>query len=173
MGYKSGYIGVFGRPNVGKSTLLNRLIGEKVSIVSKKPHTTRDAILGIRFEPEAELLFLDTPGFDKTSGPLHQLMRGEFQGAVDSAQIALVLVTPPLINSMDRIVIEHIKQRSIPTIIVINKIDRQRDKRLLLPLIEELSQFGAQEVVPVSALRGEGINKLIEMIQKYLPEGEK
>ena len=173
MSYKSGYIGVFGRPNVGKSTLLNGVIGEKVSIVSAKPQTTRDAILGIRYEEDAEFLFLDTPGFERTGGPLHFHMKGELVGAFEQADVAVMMVTPPGIKSEDKMVISEIKKRKVPMIGVINKIDLRSDKGQLLPLIEELIKLGFGEVIPISALKKDGLDILIKAIKSKLPEGEK
>lgn len=177
MGYRSGFIGIFGRPNVGKSTLVNRLVGEKVSIVSPKPQTTRDSVLGIKYEEVdedgSEWLILDTPGFEQWSGALHQHMRREFVGALESCDLALLLITPPEISVVDKRVVESVISRKIPTIGVINKIDVRRDKGIILPLIEELVRLGITEVVPISALSGDGVENLSSVIRSKIPEGSK
>ncbi|OGQ36267.1 MAG: GTPase Era [Deltaproteobacteria bacterium RIFCSPHIGHO2_12_FULL_43_9] len=177
MSYKSGFIGVFGRPNVGKSTLVNRLVGEKVSIVSRKPQTTRDAILGMRYEetPECgvEWLILDTPGFEQGGGAVHAHMKREVLGAIESCDLALLLFTPPDISDADKRIIETIVSRKIRVVGVINKIDVRSDKSPLLPMIAELTRLGIEIVVPVSALTGDGIDDLTRVIREGIPEGNK
>lgn len=173
MGYKSGFIGVFGRANVGKSTLVNRLTGEKVSIVTDKPQTTRDSILGIKYEDGIELLLLDTPGFNEGGGALHFHMKRELLGALESSDLALVLITPPKISDVDKKIINSVVSRKIKVVGVINKIDVRRDKSALLPLIEEFITLGVEEVIPVSALTGDGIEDLLKMIRSRIPEGNK
>lgn len=173
MGYKSGFIGVFGRPNVGKSTLVNRLVGEKVSIVSNKPQTTRDSILGLKYEDDVEWLILDTPGFEQSGGALHSHMKREVVGALESCDLALILFTPPKISDEDKRVIESVVARKIPVIGVINKIDLRSDKSALLPMISQISEHGVETIVPISAFNGEGVENLVNVIREKIPEGNK
>lgn len=170
--YKSGFVAVIGRPNVGKSTLLNQLIGQKIAIVSDTPQTTRNKILGILTLPDAQILFLDTPGIHK---PKHKL--GEFM--VKSAQeslkeVDLILYVSDVTESFgsgERYILDMLETESAPVVLVLNKVDLlSREK--ILPLIQQYSglrDFAA--VVPVSAATGENTDRLIEVIKENLAEG--
>jgi len=169
---KSGFIGIVGRPNVGKSTLLNRLLGEKVSIVSSKPQTTRFRILGIKTVPQAQMVFIDTPGVH--SGGSHfsrGLSRVAFQ-ALSESDLILWMVEPSAdLDEDDRSLLEEIKKAGRSTFLLINKVDLL-PRQMLLPLISQFSLLASfAEIVPVSALNGENLDRLEELIIRYLPEG--
>ncbi|HEX9920886.1 MAG TPA: GTPase Era, partial [Candidatus Methylomirabilis sp.] len=169
---KSGFIGIVGRPNVGKSTLLNRLLGEKVSIVSPKPQTTRFRILGIKTVPQAQMVFIDTPGVH--SGGSHfsrGLSRVAFQ-ALSESDLILWMVEPSAdLDEDDRSLLEEIKKAGRSTFLLINK-DDLLPRQMLLPLISQFSLLASfAEIVPVSALNGENLDRLEELIIRYLPEG--
>ena len=169
---KSGFIGIVGRPNVGKSTLLNRLLGEKVSIVSPRPQTTRFRILGIKTVPQAQMVFIDTPGVH--SGGSHfsrGLSRVAFQ-ALSESDLILWMVEPSAdLDEDDRSLLEEIKKAGRSTFLLINKVDLL-PRQMLLPLISQFSLLASfAEIVPVSALNGENLDRLEELIIRYLPEG--
>lgn len=171
-GHKSGFVAVIGRPNVGKSTLLNRLVGQKIAIVSDKPQTTRNRILGILTEPDAQILFLDTPGIHKPRHKLGEFMVKAAQGTLH--EVDLILFVSDVTESIgpgERYIIEMLEQVKTPVILVLNKIDAvEKDK--LLPMIAtylQMREFDA--VVPVSALTGDNEKRLLTQIKEYLPEG--
>jgi GTP-binding protein Era len=166
---KTGYIAIIGEPNVGKSTLLNRLLGTKLSIVSDKPQTTRHKILGILTGSEYQCLFLDTPGIIEPAYELHQNMLREIRDSIEGADLVLWLVDPwfrPAAVFKEFVRLAGKKA----LIVVINKIDLV-GKPELLPVIENLKQYKVREIIPVSALNGSGIGDLKECIIKELPEG--
>ncbi len=169
--FKSGFISILGRPNVGKSTLFNRILGEKIAIVTEKPQTTRNRILGIKHVEGGQMIFLDTPGLHKGRSALNQRM---VQTAVASSREADVLLfmieaTSPLIEE-DRQMIESIKGSSGVPFLIINKIDLVR-KQMLLPIIDQYRKLHPfQAILPVSAITGEGIEILLKEIMGVLPE---
>lgn len=170
---KFGYVSLIGRPNAGKSTLLNRLIGTKLAIVSDKPQTTRNRILGVRNYPEAQVVYLDTPGIHR---PLHRMnvrmVDTALQTIAEVDLIALVLDASQPFGSGDRYVLDRLKDVRPPLILVLNKIDRMA-KPTLLPIIENLSrQHAFAEIVPVSALTGENVERLERSFIDHLTEGE-
>jgi GTP-binding protein Era len=172
-GFKSGFIALIGRPNVGKSTLLNAVVGEKIAIVSTKPQTTRSRITGIKTTDAAQLIFVDTPGLTRPRSALNrhmiQIVREAYQG-VD----VIGLVTDATNSDQiahDEFIIEQLKQVKTPAFLVINKIDLI-DNRQVLPLIETYEKyFPFAEYVPVSALKGVNLDELMRTILTYLPEG--
>ena len=173
--FKSGFISIIGRPNVGKSTLLNRIIGERIAITTHKPQTTRNKIMGIRNLPEPEpgqLVFLDTPGIHRATTPLNRSMVEAATGTFASVDILLLLAEAgPAPHPEDRFIIEALGEVPLPVILVINKIDLV-DKPLLLPLIDTFQRlYPFREIIPVSALKDSGIDRLLEEIRKLLPEG--
>jgi len=169
--FKSGFISILGRPNVGKSTLFNRILGEKIAIVTEKPQTTRNRILGIKHVEGGQLVFLDTPGFHKGRSALNQRM---VQTAIASGREADVLLfiieaTSPLIEA-DQQMIESIKGGQGAPFLIINKIDLVK-KETLLPLIDQYQKFHPfKQILPLSAMTGEGVEVLLEEILKALPE---
>jgi GTP-binding protein Era len=170
--HKSGYIAIIGRPNVGKSTLLNALLGQKLAAVSPKPQMTREKILGIKTLPNAQLLFLDTPGLHKPHRSLNEYMVEAAREGLGDADLVLVLVEPRSpVSREDQDILRSVKERGKPLVVAINKIDTV-DRRVLLPLMDALlKEFGAQAVVPVSALSASGLDRLEAELLDRLPEG--
>ena len=172
--FRSGYAALIGRPNAGKSTLLNRLVGEKIAAVSNKPQTTRHKIQGIVTKETGQIVFVDTPGVHKPGYLLNRRMMAAVHDAIMSVDV-LVLMRDASVSTGngDRFVLELVKQAEKKAILVLNKIDKINDKSDLLPLIEFYSkEFEFAEIVPVSALRGEAVDNLLNQIIKYLPENE-
>lgn len=172
--YKSGYVALIGRPNAGKSTLLNRLVGEKIAAVSNKPQTTRHRIKGVVTLDEGQFVFVDTPGIHKPGHLLNRRMMAAVHDAILSVDL-LVLMRDASVSTGngDRFVLELVKQADKPAILVLNKIDKVRDKAQVLPLIEWYSQeYDFAEIVPVSALKGDAIKTLLDQIAKHLPAGD-
>ena len=170
--FKSGFIGIIGRPNVGKSTLLNGIIGEKIAITTHKPQTTRNRIMGVKNIENGQLIFLDTPGIHKATTPLNQFMVDMATDTFRSADILLLLVEASEgLHRDDRLIIDSLHSISLPVILLINKIDLIR-KNSILPLIDQFQRlFLFSEIIPISALTGDGFSQLIEQIWKLLPEG--
>ncbi len=169
---KAGFVSFIGRPNAGKSTLLNRLVGTKLAIVSDKPQTTRNRILGVRNYPDAQVVFLDTPGIHR---PLHRMNVRMVDAAVDTIREVDVLclvvdVTEPL-GKGDRFVLDLVKDAKAPVFLVLNKIDLIKKARLL-PLMQQYSEMGSfAEIVPVSASTGDNVDRLERALLDRLPEG--
>ncbi len=172
MAYKSGFVALVGRPNSGKSTLLNQLIGEKVSIVSDKPQTTRHKILGILSRPQGQIAFIDTPGIHKPGHELNKRMMQAVYDSLEGIDLLLLLVDATTsFGSGDQFVIDWLKEHRLKTILLLNKIDLLR-KDLLLPLMSLYSQkHEFSEIVPISALKRDNLELLISLIFRYLTEG--
>jgi GTP-binding protein Era len=167
--FKCGYIALIGAPNVGKSTLLNRLVGEKLAITSPKPQTTRHRLLGIVNLPEAQLLFLDTPGVLDPKGALHATLVQAALTALAEADVVLWLVEPRPPARDDQILRPHLQRLDRPLIVALNKIDTVPKPRLL-PLISAYHELvPTSPIIPVSALRGDGLPELVAEILKLLP----
>jgi GTP-binding protein Era len=171
--YRSGYVALIGRPNAGKSTLLNHLVGEKIAAVSNKPQTTRHKIQGIVTSEEGQIVFVDTPGVHKPGYLLNRRMMAAVHDAILSVDVVVLLRDASVsTGNGDKFVLELIKQSEKPAVLVLNKIDKIKDKKALLPLIEDYSrEYDFQEIVPISALKGEAIENLLKQITKHLPEG--
>ncbi len=175
MAFKSGFVTIIGRPNVGKSTLLNLLTGEKIAIMSSKPQTTRHAIRTIVTTENYQMVFVDTPGIHKPKNKLGEFMNQEALGTLTDVDVILYLVdaNDKSIGPGDANIIETLKQTEVPVLLIINKID-MIEKQLLLPLIAQYSQaFDFEEIIPVSALKAETKDLVLQAIEKRLPEGEK
>jgi GTP-binding protein Era len=170
--YRSGFVALIGRTNVGKSTLLNQLLGEKIAIISDKPQTTRTRILGVKHLPDAQLIFLDTPGIHKPQFRLNQRMVRAALEVLDEVDLVFFLVeATERPGAGDRYVIERLKDRQIPVILVINKVDLVQ-KGKLLPLIDAYRQMHSfAEIVPISALTGDGVDRLVDLALKAMPQG--
>ena len=171
-GLKSGTVSLIGRPNSGKSTLLNKLIGRKIAIVSEKPQTTRTRITGILTRPEGQMVFLDTPGIHKPGYALNRRMMAAVTDALSSVDLVLLLVDAcATMGSGDRFVLDMLGRVATPAFLVLNKTDALREKTRLLPLIEFYSKDGRfAEVIPISAKTGDGVELLIAKILDRLPE---
>ena len=173
-GFRSGFVALIGRPNAGKSTLLNRLVGEKIAAVSNKPQTTRHKIQGIVTRDDGQIVFVDTPGVHKPGYLLNRRMMSAVHDAILSVDL-LVLMRDASVSTGngDRFVLDLVKQAEKSSLLVLNKIDKIREKGDLLPLIESYSkEFEFAEIVPISALKGDAIENLLDQIVKHLPEGE-
>jgi len=170
--FKSGFVAVVGRPNAGKSTLVNTLVGSKVSIVTPVPQTTRNRILGILTSPAAQVILMDTPGVHKPLSRLNQQMMSFVRQALADRDLAVLIVdASERFGKGDQFVIELLKEYAPRTILALNKIDRVH-KPDLLPLIDRYSKlYGFEEIFPISALRGEGIEELLAAVVQRLPEG--
>ena len=169
--FKCGYIALIGYPNVGKSTLLNRLVGGKLAITSPKPQTTRFRLLGIVNLPEAQLLFLDTPGVIDPKGALNESLVQAALTALAEADVVVWLTEPRPPDPRDQVLLPHLRQLKRPLIVAINKVDAV-PKPKLLPLIQAYhDQFPDSTIIPVSALLGDGIEAFQAEIVKLLPAG--
>lgn len=170
--YRSGFVALVGRPNVGKSTLLNRILGEKVAIISDKPQTTRTRILGVKHLPGAQMVFLDTPGIHKPKFELNKRMVEVALHVLDEVDLVFFMVEatePP--GHGDRFVLERLKERDVPVVLVVNKVDLVKKLRLL-PLIDEYRRMHEfADIVPVSAKTGDGVDHLLELALARMPEG--
>jgi GTPase len=169
--FRSGFVALIGRSNVGKSTLLNRLIGQKIAIVSDKPQTTRNRILGILSRPDGQILFLDTPGLHRPRSPLNRQMVEQAQEACRPVDLILWLVEADRPVDDEPLVAMALAQSNVPVVLVVNKADLAGPERLL-PLLASyarLREFAA--LVPVSALTGSGVERLVEVLLTLLPPG--
>ena len=172
--FRCGLVALIGRPNVGKSTLLNHLLGQKLSITSRKPQTTRHQILGIKTTERAQFVFVDTPGLHKPrKRALNRYLNRAASSVLPSVHAILFVVEALRWTEEDELVLEHVRRAGMPTILVVNKVDRIEDKVALLPYLAEVAQkhdFAA--VVPVSALRHDNLDDLEAELLKLLPESE-
>ncbi|MBW7899986.1 MAG: GTPase Era [Rhodocyclaceae bacterium] len=172
--FRSGYVAIVGRPNVGKSTLLNALIGEKISIVSRKAQTTRHRITGIRTDADAQYVFVDTPGFQtQHANALNRAMNRGVTQALADVDVVLFVVEAGRFGGKDKVVLDLLPQDR-PVVLVVNKIDQIKDKAGLLPFLAEVAgrrEFAA--VVPVSAANGKQLDELLGEVRKHLPHTER
>jgi len=171
---KSGFVSFIGRPNAGKSTLLNRLVGTKLAIVSDKPQTTRNRILGVKNYPDAQVVFLDTPGIHR---PLHRMNVRMVDAAVDTIRevdvIGLVVDVAEPAGKGDKFVLDLVKHAKAPVFLILNKIDLVKKARLL-PIIEQFSTSGTfAEIIPLAASTGDNVDRLERALIDRLPEGER
>ncbi|TXK90952.1 GTPase Era [Parageobacillus sp. SY1] len=171
-GYKSGFVSIVGRPNVGKSTFLNRVIGQKIAIMSDKPQTTRNKIQGVYTTDDAQIIFIDTPGMHKPKHKLGDFMMKVALNALREVDLILFMINAEEgFGRGDAFIIEQLKEVNTPVFLVINKIDKVHPNDLL-PLIDQYKNlYPFAEIIPISALQGNNIETLVEQIKKYLPEG--
>ncbi|CEH29647.1 GTPase Era [Aneurinibacillus migulanus] len=171
-GYKSGFVAIVGRPNVGKSTLMNYIVGQKVAIMSDKPQTTRNKIRAVYTSEEGQIIFLDTPGVHKPKSKLGNYMNRMVENALREVDVVLFLVdASEKLGPGDEYIIEKLKEVKTPVYLVINKIDKVHPEELL-PFIDQYKELYAfEEIVPVSALQGNNVNRLMEQLLSKLPEG--
>ncbi len=170
---RCGVIAIVGRPNVGKSTLLNHLLGQKLSITSRKPQTTRNQVLGVRTDGHLQFIFVDTPGLHlEQSKAINQAMNKAASSALNGVDLILFLCDRAKWTEEDEFVMSLIAQQSSPVALVVNKVDLIQDQSTLLPFIEELSsRFEFDAVLPVSALRSRGLDELVKYLERHVPEG--
>jgi len=170
--YKSGFVTIIGRPNVGKSTLLNNIMGEKLSIVSNKPQTTRNNIQTILSGKDFQFVFVDTPGIHKPKHKLGEYMVKIAENAVKDVDLILFLTTPDLeLGKGDQYILEQLKGVKAPVFLVLNKIDENTEERVAKSLKAYSEAFNFTEVIPISAMKDKNVDKLIEVMVKYMPEG--
>jgi len=171
--FKSGFVAVVGRPNAGKSTLVNKLVGQKVAIVTSRPQTTRNRIQGIVNRPHAQVVLIDTPGLHRPDSALGRQMMGEVNAALDGVDVlALILDVSENIGRGDHHAIERAARFEGTRILLLNKVDRVT-KDILLPLIESLGKTADfAEIIPISALTGDGVDRVLERFIEHLPVGD-
>ena len=170
--FKAGFVALVGRPNVGKSTLLNNILGTKLSITSPKPQTTRMRILGVKHDKDAQIIFLDTPGVQKGKDILTKTVVESAVSSMEEADLIAMVIdaTTGWTKDDDKILENYLKKFNKPAILIINKVDKV-NKEGLLPLIDEVSKkFDFKEIIPTSATKGTNLDRLVEVLKKYLPQ---
>jgi GTP-binding protein Era len=174
-GYRAGYVALIGRPNAGKSTLLNRLVGEKIAAVSNKPQTTRHRIQGVITRPEGQIVLVDTPGVHKPGYLLNRRMMAAVHEALEGVDVVCLIRDASVsTGNGDRFVLDLVQQSGKPAILLLNKTDKLEDKAALLPLMEFYREaYEWRSIIPISAKRGDMIDVLLTEIIKQLPEGER
>ena len=168
--FRSGFVTIVGRPNVGKSTLMNALIKEKIAIVSPRPQTTRSRIMGILTAPEYQLVFLDTPGIHQPRTQLGEYMMKAVRDAMDGMDCLLMLADVTDLREQDFTIAREMSSKKVPTILALNKIDLV-SRESLLEIIAKFGDIGFDEIVPISAKTGDGLEALTEQLVRHLPEG--
>lgn len=170
--FKSGFISIIGRPNVGKSTFLNRVVGQKIAIMSDKPQTTRNKVQGVLTQDDAQLVFIDTPGIHKPKHRLGDFMMKVAQNTLKEVDLVLFMVNAEEgYGKGEEFIIEKLQSVKTPVFLIINKIDLIHPDQLLELIDGYKEKFDFKEIVPISALEGNNIEKLLEQIKVYLPEG--
>jgi GTPase len=169
MTFLSGFIAIVGPPNVGKSTLLNRILGKKIAIVSPKPQTTRNRITGIYHEQGCQMVFMDTPGIHRTRTPLHRSMVNSAQSAFKEVDLLVLLIEMPHPQAPEiPMILSHIRKSKKPSVLVINKIDKG-PKEKLLPIIAAYTESRSfKSIIPISALTGDGVESLVRELKSML-----
>jgi GTP-binding protein Era len=171
---RCGFVAIVGRPNVGKSTLLNTLVGEKLSIVTDKPHTTRQRVLGVLNRGSDQAVFIDTPGHaQRTKRALHRLMARQIHQALEDCDLALLVVEAGKLTRQDHALIEMLDGKLDRAFLVLNKVDALASKTELIPTLEKLSAKPFAAFLPISARSGENLERLVEQIFAHLPVGPK
>ena len=171
---KSGYVSIVGRPNVGKSTLLNRILGQKISITSRKPQTTRHNIVGINTKKAAQMVYVDTPGMHINNvGAMNQYLNRAANQTLNDVDVILFLVENIKWTDEDEAVLQKLLTTKIPVVLVVNKSDRIEDKARLFDHMNKLSEkMTFAEIIPISAKNGKHVDKLEEIVESYMPEGD-
>lgn len=169
---KAGFASIIGRPNVGKSTLMNKIIGQKIAITSNKPQTTRNRIQTVYTGEEGQIVFLDTPGIHKAKNKLGDYMVGVARRSIDDVDVVLFLVEPTTyIGAGEKSIIEDLKKTDIPVLLVINKVDTIKKEEILEVIDTYRKELDFAEIIPVSALKGNNVETLLSCIFKFLPYG--
>ncbi|OXM15620.1 GTPase Era [Paenibacillus herberti] len=170
--FRSGFVGIVGRPNVGKSTLMNKMIGQKIAIMSDKPQTTRNKIHGVLTRDNSQIVFLDTPGIHKPNSKLGDYMIKAAESALSEVEAVLFLVdVADGFGGGDRFIIERLKTVKTPVFLILNKIDKIDDEKLMQTIIQYKDMLDFAEIIPISALQGNNIDTLLNQLDRYLPEG--
>ena len=170
---KSGFVSFVGRPNVGKSTLLNTIIGKKVAIATNKPQTTRNLIQGIYNDSDSQIVFVDTPGIHKPNNKLGSVLNRQAYYTFDEVDIVVLLVDgSEQLGTGDKFVIERLKEVKQPVILVINKIDKLSKEQIYLKIKEYRELYDFKEIIPLSAMKNSNVKELIKVLKEYLPVGE-
>lgn len=170
--FKSGFVTIIGRPNVGKSTLINHIMGEKLSIVSSRPQTTRNNIQTIHTTKEHQIVFVDTPGMHKPRHKLGEYMVKVAKDSVNEVDVVLFLTTPEEeVNAGDMHILEQLKECNVPVFLLVNKIDENPENRIAKTLVNYSEVFSFKEIIPMAAINGKNVEKVTDLIEKYLPEG--
>ena len=169
-----GYVSIIGKPNVGKSTIINTILEKKISITSRKSQTTRNNILGVKTINNKQIIFIDTPGLHiKSEKTMNRLLNKSAQGIIEDSDIVLFIIQRLTLDKQDKLIIEKLKETNPKTICVINKVDQVDDKNKLLPFIQNLSgEYNFEEILMTSAKNNNGIEYLINTIEKHLPENK-
>lgn len=172
--FRCGYVALVGRPNVGKSTLLNHILGQKLSITSRKPQTTRHRLLGIKTTETSQIIYVDTPGIHQQAGKaINRYMNRAATSTIEDVHVVVFIVEALKWTDEDEMVLSRIKSSNVPAILAINKVDRIEDKDRLLPFLQEVSsKYDFKEVVPVSALRNTNVPELEKLIEQQLEVSE-
>ncbi|MEF9877966.1 MAG: GTPase Era [Clostridia bacterium] len=168
--FHSGFVAIMGRPNVGKSTLMNAMVGEKVAIVSDRPQTTRNRIIGVSTQEGSQLVFLDTPGLHTPRNRLGEFMMQSAKEALQGIDALIAMVDATAVGKQDRAVVEDMSRHNVKKVLVLNKIDLLA-KESLLSLIGSFAQAGYDDIMPISASTGDGVAELKELLIRYMPEG--
>lgn len=172
--FKSGFVSIVGRPNVGKSTLLNYLMGEKLSIVSNKPQTTRNNIQTILTGDDHQIIFVDTPGIHKPKHKLGEFMVNAAKESTNDVDLVLFLTNPDdEIGRGDKFILESLKNKKCPVFLVLNKVDENTQDRVAKTLAMYSKEFDFKEIIPISAIKGKNVDKLLDLMKETLPEGPK
>ena len=171
---KSGFVSIIGRPNTGKSTLINSLVGEKIAIISDKPQTTRNLIQGIYNEDDTQIVFVDTPGIHKPVDKMGQALNGQTYYSINDVDIVLLVVdASTAYGKGDRYIIDKLKYVKKPVFLILNKIDKLTDEKILLKINEYKDLYEFAEIIPISALKNDNTDRLIKVLKTYLPDSMK
>ena len=171
---KSGFVSIIGRPNTGKSTLLNQIIKEKVAIISPKPQTTRNLIQGIYNEEDTQIVFVDTPGIHKPKDKLGAILNDEAYYSINDVDVVLFVVDASVsFGKGDQFIIEKLNDLKKPVFLILNKIDKLNDAEIIAKINEYKDQYEFTEIIPISALKNDNIDKLIKVLKNYLPDNVK
>lgn len=174
MTFRCGHVGIVGRPNVGKSTLLNTLIGQKISITAPKPQTTRHSLIGVKTLPDAQILYVDTPGLHKDTGrAMSRVLNRAAQGILEGVDVLVFVIEGMRWTEEDAAVLDRIEHANVPVILAVNKVDLTADKEELLPFLQSVAEFYPfAEIIPISARKGSNLARLEAVVAERLPEGE-
>lgn len=175
MAYKSGFVSIVGRPNVGKSTLMNNIVGEKIAIMSDKPQTTRNTIQAVYTDEQSQIVFLDTPGIHKPKNKLGEMMVKSAEDAFRNVDCIIFVVDESnSIGKGDSMIIENLKKTKTPKFLVINKVDKIKNKEELFEIIQMYDDLNVfEDIIPTSALKGSNVEELVNVIKRKLSEGPK